>query len=450
MTQPRDPHFDQRIADWLEDGPAKAPARVLEAIVDGLPSVGRRQEPRLPWRFRTERPLIRWPVAVAAMVGVVAFSGLLLAVQFHVPAAGNPSAAPTPSLPVIGPRTGSLTATGSMIRPNTGHTATLLLDGRVLVAGGTDVDLTVPPYNVAAELYNPRTGTWAATGNMITDRVGHTATLLPDGKVLVAGGETRALGALASAEVYDPSTGTWAPTESMSTARAYPTATLLPDGRVLVAGGYDNTPTNDLERSPEIVATAEIYDPASGTWTATGSMFTPRRDHTATLLLSGKVLVVGGDSNADPAAGQRGPEPVDTAELYDPATGAWSSGGRMDENFVDHGATLLLDGRVLVEYGEFEAVDLYDPGNGSWTAVEYPDLGGFVTATRLGDGTVLTTFFVRDVELYDPATGAWTYMNSGSTTFAAGETATLLDDGTVLLAGGGSNAAVLYHPASGR
>lgn len=450
MTQRRDPLFDQRIADWLEDGPAKAPVRVLEAIVDGLPSVARRREPHLPWQFRFERPAILLPVAVAVMIGVVAVSGLLLAVQFRVPAAGNPSEVPTPSLPVNGSLTGSWTATGNMIRANTGATATLLLDGRVLVAGGTDPDSIGPGSNTTAELYNPATGTWAATGNMITDRSAHTATLLPNGKVLVAGGETPGLGALASAELYDPGTGTWAATGNMSVARADATATLLPDGKVLVAGGYDNTLTNDTHQSPEILATAEIYDPSNGTWTATGSMFWARRDHTATLLLSGNVLVVGGVSNADPAAGDRGPEPVGTAEVYDPATGTWGPGGSMGAGFADQGATLLLDGRVLIEYGDVSFVALYDPASGSWTNVAFPDLGGFVSATRLRDGTVLTTFALQDVELYDPATGTWTYMNSGSTTFGLGATATLLDDGTVLVAGGGSNTAVLYHPGSGR
>lgn len=461
MIQQRDPLFDQRVADWLKDDPAKAPARVLEAIVDGLPSVARRQAPRLPWRFRTERPAIRWPVAVAVMVGVVAFSGLLLALQLRVPAAGNPTGLPTPSLPVlagvptpsmpvVAPPTGFWTATGSMVRANTGHTATLLLDGRVLVAGGTGPDAIGPESNVTAELYDPRTGTWSATGNMITNRFQHTATLLPNGTVLVAGGESAGLRALASAELYDPSTGTWAATGNMTTVRARATATLLGDGRVLVAGGYGNAPSNNNDHSPEIVASAEIYDPSSGAWTPTGSMITPRRDHSATLLLDGTVLVAGGETNADVPNGLRGPRPQSTSELYDPATGDWASSGSMDVGFVDHGATLLLDGRVLVEYGDVARVDLYDPGSGSWASVAYPDIGGFVSATRLQDGTVLTTFQAKDVELYDPATSTWTYMNSGSTTFAAGETATLLDDGTVLLAGGGTNKAALYHPGSGK
>ena len=139
-----------------------------------------------------------------------------------------------------------------------------------------------------------------------------------------------------------------------------------------------------------------------------------------------------------------------TAEVYDPATGTWGPGGSMGAGFVDQGATLLPDGRVLVEYGDVSFVALYDPASGSWTSVAFPDLGGFVTATRLRDGTVLTTFADRDVELYDPATGSWAYTNTGSITFGAGATATLLHDGTVLVAGGDANTAGVYHPGSVR
>jgi WD40 repeat protein len=349
-----------------------------------------------------------------------------------------------PTISGLSPGSGFWTATGSMITPRSGHTATLLPSGKVLVAGGESGNVAM----ASAELFDPGTGTWTATGSMVTPRLGHTATLLPNGKVLVAGGATPGLGALASAELYDPSSGTWAAAGNMSVARADATATLLGDGMVLVAGGYDNTLTNDTHHSPEILATAEIYDPSNGTWTATGSMFWARRDHTATLLLSGKVLVVGGVSNADPAAGDRGPEPIGTAEVYDPATGTWGPGGSMGAGFSDQGATLLPDGRVLVEYGDVAFVALYDPASGSWTSVAFPDLGGFVTATRLRDGTVLTTFADRDVELYDPATGSWAYTNTGSITFGAGATATLLHDGTVLVAGGDANTAGVYHPGS--
>jgi hypothetical protein len=305
---------------------------------------------------------------------------------------------------------------------------------------------------------------------MVMARSGHTATLLPDGKVLVAGGN---ISVQSSAELYDPSTGTWNATGNMVVARSMHTATLLPDGSVLVAGGFDVTQPPGIGGSPEIVATAELYDPSTGTWSATGSMSTPRQDHTATRLTNGKVLVVGGYRNAIPGYESR-PAGLNTAELFDSATGTWSATGSMDIVRANHGTTLLPDGKVLVEYGDFfsGSADLYDPSAGTWTAIWSPDIGGFVTATLLADGTVLTTFERQDTALYDPATDSWTdnlgtgrehLTLSGSGIFGAGATATLLDDGTLLVAGGSTNSAQagtvtvetwrqaeLYHPGGAR
>jgi hypothetical protein len=162
-------------------------------------------------------------------------------------------------------------------------------------------------YVALEQLYDPETGTWAATGSMAWGRFEHTATLLDSGKVLVTGGSTgdsATTGFLATAEVYEPGTGTWVSTGSMTRSRATHTATLLPLDKVLVTGGVTGG-TNVTEHH----ATAEVYDPATGTWASTGSMATKRSYHTATMLLSGKVLVVGGtDGNA----------PTATAELYIP------------------------------------------------------------------------------------------------------------------------------------
>ena len=387
------------------------------------------------------------PYEEGGFVGSVALTtrasadGLEIAVTLEERPA--PIGGPASSGPGLGPGSAFWTATANMVTPRTGHTATLLPSGKVLVAGGESANVAM----ASAELYDPDTGTWTATGSMVTPRSGHTATLLPSGKVLVAGGGT---GVNASAELYDPATGTWTVTGNMVVSRALHTATLLPNGRVLVAGGSDVTKPLGVGGSPEIVATAELYDPSSGTWSATGTMSTSRRDHTATLLPDGNVLVVGGYRNAGPGGGERGPEPLDTAELYHPLRGVWTATGAMDASMTDQGATLLPDGRVLVEYGTVDVVYLYDPGSGTWADVSFPDLGGFVTATLLRDGTVLTTFADRDVEIYDPATGAWDYTNTGSVTFGAGATATLLQDGTVLVAGGDANAAALYHPVSTR
>jgi len=189
--------------------------------------------------------------------------------------------------------------TGSLKTARFHHTATLLPDGRVLIAGGED------RYDAlaSAELYDPATGTWSDTASLSTARDSHTATLLPNGKVLVAGGrESIPVGSLASAELYDSATGTWSLTGNLNTARLFHTATLLPNGKVLVAGGRD---AHFVE-----LTSAELYDPATGTWSVTGSLNIPRKDHTATLLPSGMVLVTGGALRAK--------VPLASAELYDP------------------------------------------------------------------------------------------------------------------------------------
>ena len=177
------------------------------------------------------------------------------------------------------PATGTWTSTNLMVTARYEHTATLLSNGKVLVAGGYNGN-----YLASAELYDPATNTWSTTTNpMGTARNGHTATLLSNDKVLVAGGFNG--GYLASAELYDPATGTWSSTGPMGTARFYHTDTLLPSGKVLVAGGANSY----------FLASAELYDPVAGTWSSTTNpMGTARYDHTATLLDGGKVLVAGG------------------------------------------------------------------------------------------------------------------------------------------------------------
>src|SRR4029434_3988894 len=176
-------------------------------------------------------------------------------------------------------QSGTWEETGSLANARYGHTATLLPNGKVLVAGGYNLD---SGYLVSAELYDPVSGTWSATGSLMIERVGHTATLLPNGKVLVAGG---AFDRHLASELYDPASGTWSATGSLMIERDSHTATLLPNGRVLVAGGYGFS---------DVVAPAELYDPASGTWAATGKLANARFGHTATLLPNGKVLVAGG------------------------------------------------------------------------------------------------------------------------------------------------------------
>ena len=193
--------------------------------------------------------------------------------------------------------------TGSLHTARYYHTATLLSDGRVLVAGGTGARPETFPYPgiASTELYGPATGTWTATGSLTTARQDHKAALLTNGMVLVAGGSNFVSGILASAELYDPATGNWTGAGRLNVARWHHTATSLSDGTVLVAGGLSRR--NSL-------ASAEIYDPATGNWTAATSLNNARGLHTATLLSDGSVLAAGGNNNGAFVA---------TAELYGPA-----------------------------------------------------------------------------------------------------------------------------------
>ena len=347
----------------------------------------------------------------------VLLAGLGLAVGIMFCVPGLAQAAP-----------GGWTTTGSLSTAREWATATLLPDGDVLVAGGLGSSGVL----ASAELYDPSTGTWTTTGSMNTARWSATATLLPDGDVLVAGGDSSGP-YLASAELYDPSTGAWTTTGSMSTGRQGDTATLLPDGDVLVAGGEGS--------SVPYLASAELYDPSTGTWTTTGSLNTARAGAAATVLADGNVLLVGGFAPYNYLA---------SAELYDPSIGTWTTTGSLATGRSGPTATLLPDGDVLVTGGASSAgptgflasAELYDPSTGTWTTTgSLSTARSGATATLLPDGDVLiaggnsSSGFLASAELYDPSTGAWTTTGSLSTARGAA-TGTLLPDGDVLVADG--------------
>jgi hypothetical protein len=384
-------------------------------------------------------------------------------------AAATPAASPTP-MPTPSPTpVPGFVATGSMKDERIDATATLLADGEVLVAGGSPAlcDLAGCPVLASAELYDPASGKFTPTGSMVWARVGASATLLPDGRVLIVGG----YGCLArkctdddsnnvltaTAELYDPATGKFAPTGSMSAVRSWATATALPDGRVLILNGGTQL--------------AEIYDPATGKFTRDGSLRngygSPESvvevavdSGTATLLPNGKVLVVGrvGDGSA--------------AELFDPATGKSASvafalpkdpASKHDYDQIPQTASLLKGGRVLVyvwdspqqymesdpPYSESALLVSYDSATTAFsqpTWISSPSRWLLAKTTSLPDGSVLFTGGelgpndrgdsnpTAAAGLYDPAAG---FRLIGSMTQArAGQTATLLPDGWVLIAGG--------------
>jgi WD40 repeat protein len=266
----------------------------------------------------------------------------------------------------------------------------LLSSGKVLVVGGSGTD-GGNGYLDSAALYDPVSGTWAATGTLASPHYDHTATLLPDGKVLVAGGWD-GTGNTGIAELYDPASGTWTEIDSLATARRGHTATLLTDGKVLVAAGQGSGIT--------ALASAELYDPASGTWSATGSLVIGRIIATANLLPIGKVLVTGGQVST--------PDATATAELYDPASGTWTLTGRLSINRVNHTATLLPNGKVLVAGGQpNKSAELYDALSGTWTATGGPFSHNDASATLLPDGRVLVVGGINNAnaDLYDVGLG---------------------------------------------
>ncbi len=335
--------------------------------------------------------------------------------------------------------TGTLVPTGRMATVRATHTATLLTNGKVLITGGMERN---DVYTNSAELYNPATGTFVAAGNMNEERAGHTATRLPNGKVLIAGGSNTEW--LTSVEVYDPATGSFTPTRSMSVGRGGATATLLPNGKVLIAGGYNGS----------LQASAETYDFTTGRFTPTGSMSVGRSAHTATLLPNGKVLITGGGANRNVLA---------SAELYDPETGTFTPTGRMTTVRHKHAAVLLPNGNVLIVggsdnrdwRGRHTSAEIYNPATGAFTAAGNMNTARFKllnAVTLLNNDTVLIAGGSERVETYNSAMRTFNMVSGQMDAARFFSTATLLSDGRVLIIGGydsdivASARAWLYQP----
>ena len=341
---------------------------------------------------------------------------------------------------------GSFSSAASLAIGRYYHTATTLPNGKVLVAGGNRPSGNSFVFIGEAELYDPATDHWSSAGTLVPPLAYHAATLLPNGKVLLTGGCEPTTPA--PPQLYDPATNSWTYAGvTVPLARLFPTATLLADGRVLLVGGrYGST--------GPILASAGLFDPGTNTWTPVPDMAHERIQHAATLLSNGKVIVTGGVD----AQGER----IVAAEVYDPVSNTWSSGGNLAHARDSHSATRLLDQTVLVAagtgpielpfslgtaLGELSSSEIYDPAHNSWTSTSTEDCEQ--ESENIGDPRPAGCLRVQ-------RTGhTATLLPDGTVLAAGGITADRdgsLPDGTVLAAGGitadRDGSAEIYHPGS--
>jgi N-acetylneuraminic acid mutarotase len=363
-------------------------------------------------------------------LGLLASFFVVLATASNTTGGGTASTSPSGA-------TGSWSRAASLATGREEHTATLLPNGKVLVAGGTDGRGKVL---ASAELYDPVRNRWTSAGSMAATRIDHTATLLPNGKVLVAGGVVLPYPApsLATAELYDPTTNSWSMAAPMIESRTRHTATLLPDGRVLVVGGQ-RFDFHDGGLFPGRPTSAEIYDPTANRWSSTTPMGASRLAQTATEIPDGRVLVTGGLDDQGVT--------LKSTEIYDAPQDRWISAAPMAVARSGHLATLLANGDVLVAGGLGEepsqltisltSAEIYDPRTNLWVSVaSMAEFRVGVTATLLRSGIVLVVGASGQsrAELYVLAQDRW--LRTGPSMVRYQQTATRLHDGRVLIVGG--------------
>jgi hypothetical protein len=345
-----------------------------------------------------------------------------------------------------------------MTSPRSGQSATLLSNGKVLIAGGNSgtVSMTV---SASAELYDPTAGTFAETGSMTVPRSGHAAILLPDGTVLIIGGYNDSTGISdGRVERYDPSTGTFSVAADLGALTCpdnWSIATLLADGRALIGRGC---------APPVSSGAATLYDPVAGTFSPTGAPVWVHNEPVASLLADGRVLIVEGRDFACEITGAPGPTPCGGDEIYNPATGAFAATGAVsgDPYRGDPTANLLPNELILVAGGDggndiVQSAQLYDPSSGTFAPAANMSVSRVgQSATTLPDGTVLVAGggstnigVTSSVDLYLPFSGTFT-PDGNMTLPRVGFASVLLNDGSLLLTGGEPypQSAELYRPAT--
>jgi hypothetical protein len=370
---------------------------------------------------------VTWSVQEGSAGGTVTTDGTYTAPitsgTFHVIATSvqNPTRSAIADVTIVAH---GFRPTGDMSIGRTAPTATLLPNGKVLITGGDSCFLfsyyTGECPVATTEIYDPATESFSPGPTMSAARSFHTATLLTNGKVLIVGGGN------VISELYDPATNSLSNTGSTTIARDSHTATLLPNGKVLIVGGL----TGNLNSNSGSLASSELYDPASGTFTTTGNLLTARASHTATLLGNGTVLITGGYDHATRHS---------SAELYDPGTGTFTATSLMTQPRVFHTAKLLSDGKVLITGGfggVSRSAEIFNPTTGTFaTTGSMTTNRGEHVAVRLPNSTVLIAGYSVIAETFDPTAGTFTQTGSMEfdRVFAA---VVLLQDGRAVVFGG--------------